>query len=110
MNDMLAKAFVNSARVAMALYSAIVFMLFVKIRMEGEWILIRITVGGKQAWPELVGKKAQEAKRAVFKESPYVKIIDVVELGSHVTMDARCDRVRIWVQDDGIVALVPIVG
>lgn len=44
---MLAKAFVNSARVAMALYSAIVFILFVKIRMEGGWILIRITVGGK---------------------------------------------------------------
>ena len=65
---------------------------------------------GKQAWPELVRKTGREAGRVIYKENPYVKIIQIVKLGTHVTMDYRCDRVRIWVNDDGIVVLVPIVG
>lgn len=64
---------------------------------------------GKNAWPELVGKKSKVAEKIVEKENNYVDAVVVPE-GSVVTADFRCDRVRIWVDQNYIVTRVPIIG
>ncbi|KMT00378.1 hypothetical protein BVRB_9g216830 [Beta vulgaris subsp. vulgaris] len=64
---------------------------------------------GKEVWPELLGKKAQVAKRTIEKENHLVKGV-IVKQGSFVTHDYRCDRVWIWTNDAGIVVKVPHIG
>ncbi|XAR57373.1 hypothetical protein NMG60_11025493 [Bertholletia excelsa] len=49
---------------------------------------------GKNAWPELVGKNGDYAKKVVEKENPHVNAIVLPE-GSPVPLDFRCDRVYI---------------
>ncbi|CAK9309881.1 unnamed protein product [Citrullus colocynthis] len=64
---------------------------------------------GKMAWPELVGTRSEEAKRRIEKENPYVDVA-VIREGRVVTLDLRCDRVRVWVDRHGIVTRIPFVG
>jgi len=54
----------------------------------------------KEQWPELVGKTGEEAKAAVLKDRPELKVEIMPELGP-CTMDFRQDRVRIFVNKDG---------
>ncbi|KAJ4836292.1 hypothetical protein Tsubulata_008022 [Turnera subulata] len=62
---------------------------------------------GKNSWPELVGTKGEEAAATIEKENPNVNAVIVLE-GTPVTMDFRCDRVRVWV--DGTVVRVPVIA
>lgn len=64
---------------------------------------------GKTAWPELVGTHAKRAEKVIERENPTVDATAVPE-GSAMTMDLRCDRVRILVKDFQHVTKTPTVG
>ncbi|KAG6658747.1 hypothetical protein CIPAW_04G183600 [Carya illinoinensis] len=53
---------------------------------------------GKNSWPELVGAENSNVHATVLLE------------GTPVTRDFRCDRVRVWVKESGVVYAVPQVG
>ncbi|KAJ7978747.1 Proteinase inhibitor [Quillaja saponaria] len=61
---------------------------------------------GKNSWPELKGKEGDVAVRTIERENHFVNAVIVLE-GSFVTLDIRCDRVRVWVDTNGIVTRVP---
>ncbi|XP_024023739.1 glu S.griseus protease inhibitor [Morus notabilis] len=64
---------------------------------------------GKSSWPELVGINGEVAAAIVRRENPKVNTA-IVKGGMAVTMDFRCDRVRIWVDSCGIVKQIPQIG
>ncbi|KAL1532234.1 hypothetical protein AAHA92_32265 [Salvia divinorum] len=66
------------------------------------------TCPGKSSWPELVGKKAEEAAVVIESENPLVNTIILV-VGTPTTKDFRCDRVWIWVDECGYVLRTPII-
>ncbi|KAG4174556.1 hypothetical protein ERO13_A11G128500v2 [Gossypium hirsutum] len=63
---------------------------------------------GKSSWPELVGTNGEVAAHIIEKENPKVSVRIVK--GLMVTMDFRCDRVRVWVDNYGIVKTTPHIG
>ncbi|KAE9589751.1 hypothetical protein Lal_00021523 [Lupinus albus] len=64
---------------------------------------------GKSSWPELVGLQGTEAEATIESENPLVDAIVLLE-GTPVTKDFRCDRVWVWVDTNGIVKKIPIIG
>ncbi|TMW88526.1 hypothetical protein EJD97_018438 [Solanum chilense] len=64
---------------------------------------------GKQRWPELIGVPAQYAKGIIEKENPFIADIPILLNGSPVTMDFRCDRVRLFDNILGYVVQMPVV-
>uniref|UniRef100_A0A803Q3M3 Proteinase inhibitor n=1 Tax=Cannabis sativa TaxID=3483 RepID=A0A803Q3M3_CANSA len=64
---------------------------------------------GKTSWPELVGVRGEVAKDTIERENSTVNAIVVLEdfIGDH---QFRCDRVRVVVDDNGIVTSTPQVG
>ncbi|KAG6495685.1 hypothetical protein ZIOFF_043511 [Zingiber officinale] len=64
---------------------------------------------GKSSWPELVGVNGNKAVTIIEKENPNVEAITVL-IGSPTTKDFRCNRVRVWVDEYGIVGEVPHIG
>ncbi|XVE99291.1 hypothetical protein REPUB_Repub03eG0185900 [Reevesia pubescens] len=64
---------------------------------------------GKSSWPELVGETGEIAATTIENENPLVNAVIVLE-GTSVTDDFRCDRVRVWVNTNGIVIEVPVIG
>lgn len=60
-------------------------------------------------WPEVVGLTADAAQEIILKELPEAQIV-VVEEGSPVTADFVENRVRLFVNDDYVVVLVPFNG
>eukprot|EP00894_Picocystis_sp_ML_P001381 jgi/Pico_ML_1/51898/g362.t1 len=60
-------------------------------------------------WPDLVGKTSVEAKEFLEKSFPDLKVI-VLNENSMMTMDYRVDRVRIMVNEEGVVTKVPHRG
>ncbi|PIA45265.1 hypothetical protein AQUCO_01700658v1 [Aquilegia coerulea] len=64
---------------------------------------------GKETWPELLGVPGKVAVKIINKENPKVSV-SIVEEGMMVTMDFRCDRVRVWVDKKGFVKEVPRIG
>ncbi|KAM7462940.1 hypothetical protein LguiA_031061 [Lonicera macranthoides] len=64
---------------------------------------------GKNAWPELCGTRGNTAVATIEKENPSVDASTVPE-GSIVTTDILCTRVRVWVNRNGVVTRVPVVG
>ncbi|WOG94273.1 hypothetical protein DCAR_0313566 [Daucus carota subsp. sativus] len=63
----------------------------------------------KSSWPELVGKKGHIAAKKVEQENPNVHAI-IMHQGSPATQDFRCDRVRIVVNNQGIVVSTPRIA
>ena len=49
------------------------------------------------------------ASAIIMRENPKVKTA-IVKEGMMVTMDFRCDRVRLWVDSYGIVKQTPQIG
>ncbi|OMO78440.1 Proteinase inhibitor I13, potato inhibitor I [Corchorus capsularis] len=66
-------------------------------------------VKGKNSWLELLGKSGETAKATVESENSNVSAIVLLE-GTPVTKDFRCDRVRIFVNEQGHVVQVPQIG
>ncbi|KAK7309879.1 hypothetical protein RJT34_06967 [Clitoria ternatea] len=64
---------------------------------------------GKSSWQELVGINGEAATQVIIRENPRVKAFTVPE-GSLVTTDFRCDRVRVFVNNQDIVTRVPKIG
>ncbi|XP_004247655.1 wound-induced proteinase inhibitor 1-like [Solanum lycopersicum] len=64
---------------------------------------------GKQFWPELIGVPAKLAKEIIEKENPSISDIPILLNGSPVTMDFRCDRVRLFDNILGYVVQIPTV-
>ncbi|KZV24794.1 protein inhibitor-like [Dorcoceras hygrometricum] len=65
--------------------------------------------GGKLSWPELVGKDGCAAAAVVESQNQNVRAI-VVNVGTPVPRDFRCDRVWVWVNDKNRVVRPPTVG
>lgn len=64
----------------------------------------------KQEWPELVGTLGTDAKVVIEKEEPCLKQVAVILKGQPITKDMIQDRVRIFVDESGIVMAIPRVG
>ncbi|KAI3668056.1 hypothetical protein L6452_43131 [Arctium lappa] len=64
---------------------------------------------GKRSWPELVGQRGDVAVVTIERENPRVDAFVILD-GSDVTMDFRCDRVRVRVNRSGIVVQTPGIG
>ncbi|XP_044494601.1 proteinase inhibitor-like [Mangifera indica] len=64
---------------------------------------------GKSTWPELLGANGEAAAAQIEKENANVEAIVILE-GSPTTLDFRCDRVWVWVDNDGKVTQVPTIG
>jgi len=63
---------------------------------------------GKSSWPELVGINGEVAAKIIESENPKVRV-SIVEEGMMVTQEIRCDRVRVWVDKNGIVKDIPSI-
>ncbi|KAA8548766.1 hypothetical protein F0562_000450 [Nyssa sinensis] len=59
---------------------------------------------GKSSWPELVGERGEIAAATIEKENPFVTA-EIVLKGTIVPADLVpvCSRVRVWVDNKGIV-------
>ncbi|CAL5188576.1 unnamed protein product [Lathyrus oleraceus] len=64
---------------------------------------------GKKSWPELVGINGEAAAQIIMNENSSVSASTLPE-DSVVTTDFRCDRVRVFVDKQDVVARVPIIG
>ena len=60
-------------------------------------------------WSGLVGKTGEEAKAIILQEDSTLNV-DIMPQDSMMTMDYRQDRVRIMVDDHGIVVSEPHKG
>jgi len=59
-------------------------------------------------WPECVGMGGEDCVRLIEANAPDLKgNVFVVPHDSMVTMDYREDRVRVWIDENGIVAKPP---
>jgi hypothetical protein len=59
--------------------------------------------------PEAVGLAEEDAMAVVKKKHPDKHVV-IVKEGDFVTMDVREDRIRIWVNDEGVVRRTPRIG
>lgn len=64
---------------------------------------------GKESWPELVGAEGSAAAMIIEKENPHVDAI-ILHKDVKTDMQYRCDRVRVRVDDYGIVVKTPMIG
>ncbi|CAI5459469.1 unnamed protein product [Closterium sp. Yama58-4] len=65
----------------------------------------------KTSWPEVVGMTGEAARDFIQSAVPQCNwYIQIVPFGMMVTMDYRTDRIRIFVNADGIVEAIPVVG
>ncbi|KAL5542162.1 hypothetical protein UlMin_009872 [Ulmus minor] len=68
-----------------------------------------MAINCKSTWPELLGVQGEVAEETIERENTSVDAVIVLE-GSVVTADFRCDRVRVWVDKNGIVTRIPTIG
>ncbi|CAN8314908.1 unnamed protein product [Cochlearia groenlandica] len=52
---------------------------------------------GKTSWPELLGTNGDYAASVIKSENSSFNDVLVILDGTSVTLDLRCDRVRVWV-------------
>ncbi|CAA2990772.1 inhibitor of trypsin and hageman factor [Olea europaea subsp. europaea] len=64
---------------------------------------------GKSSWPELLGVFGATAVAIIERDNPLVTAI-IVPPGSSVIFDFRCDRVWVYVDNNGNVDRVPRIG
>lgn len=64
---------------------------------------------GKSAWPELLGSDGHVAAAIIKKENPLLNVIIVPERWA-VIPEVNCRRVWVWVNSQGKVKVVPIIG
>ena len=64
---------------------------------------------GKTSWPELVGEEGECAVTTIEKENKLVNAQIIAE-GTIIIEIYICDRVLVWVNDNGIVVTTPVVG
>ncbi|KAJ9543574.1 hypothetical protein OSB04_023281 [Centaurea solstitialis] len=64
---------------------------------------------GKSEWPELVGRRGDVAVQTIERENSLVDAM-LTPVGSPVTGDFLCNRVRVRVNRSGIVVQIPEIG
>ena len=64
----------------------------------------------KTSWPELVDKTCEDAKETILNENEKITYVKCLPEGSMVTKDLRRNRVRVFVDEDGIVVRTPRAG
>ncbi|PSS15966.1 Glu S.griseus protease [Actinidia chinensis var. chinensis] len=64
---------------------------------------------GKSEWPELLGTQGTTAEATIERENPLVDAIIVLE-GTIVIPTFDCKRVWVWVNENGVVTRVPMIG
>ncbi|KAL0395249.1 UNVERIFIED_CONTAM: Proteinase inhibitor [Sesamum latifolium] len=62
---------------------------------------------GKSAWPELVGVSGEIAVKTIEEENSLITAIIVPPSQPFIPGDFRCDRVFVFVDDEGIVERTP---
>ncbi|CAH8323193.1 unnamed protein product [Eruca vesicaria subsp. sativa] len=65
--------------------------------------------GMKSSWPELVGKRGEEAKEIIDRENTKVKAQIIAE-DAIILPVLVCERVYVFVNDCGIVTEIPFIG
>uniref|UniRef100_A0A0V0GN13 Putative type I serine protease inhibitor-like n=1 Tax=Solanum chacoense TaxID=4108 RepID=A0A0V0GN13_SOLCH len=65
---------------------------------------------GKQFWPELIGVPTKLAKEIIEKENPSINDVRIVLSGTPITLDYRCNRVRLFDNILGVVVQIPRVA
>lgn len=107
---------------------------FSNMRASGEWQLKIALVGGEPeavvasswevtmstkvrqprvfTWPECVGMTAADARDHILSHTGPQPITSIPIVHEHdmVTADYRTERVRLWVNDEGVITLVPTRG
>ena len=73
------------------------------------FVLSSIVDAGKESWPELVGAEGRAAAAIIERENPHV-FADVLHVNAKTIMEFRCDRVRVRVNDNGVVVRIPRIG
>lgn len=63
----------------------------------------------KSSWPELVGRRGEEAKEIIDRENTKVTA-EIISENAIVLAVVICDRVYVRVNDHGIVTQAPFVG
>jgi Potato inhibitor I family len=63
----------------------------------------------QEQWPDCLGMKGEDAVALIQAEHPDFKVL-LVGTDAMLTMDMRQDRVRVFVDDAGIVARVPRIA
>ncbi|KAG9454589.1 hypothetical protein H6P81_007493 [Aristolochia fimbriata] len=63
----------------------------------------------RKTWPELLGVPAKKAAEKIRGEMPWLRIV-IIPPRTYVTMDYDHCRVRLFVNDAGIVISLPMVG
>jgi len=63
----------------------------------------------KFSWPELVGESKENARAAIHRQRPNLRI-QILRENQPATMDYRLDRVRIFINGAGRVVMAPRVG
>jgi hypothetical protein len=61
------------------------------------------------SFPQVVGLSGTKAKAVIEEEEPCL-YVEIIPEGSFVTTDYRIDRVRIFVNGEGVVEMVPLLG
>ncbi|OWF37035.1 Glu S.griseus protease inhibitor [Mizuhopecten yessoensis] len=64
---------------------------------------------GKYSWPELVGVSGEVAVKVIEKENSLVTAF-ILPINQPVGGPFFCNRVRVFVDADGIVVVVPVIG
>nr|P01052.1 RecName: Full=Chymotrypsin inhibitor I, A, B and C subunits [Solanum tuberosum] len=65
---------------------------------------------GKLQWPELIGVPTKLAKEIIEKQNSLISNVHILLNGSPVTMDFRCNRVRLFDDILGSVVQIPRVA
>ncbi|CAL9023607.1 unnamed protein product [Prunus brigantina] len=81
-------------------------------RCDRVWVWVNrngIVTKAPKAWPEVVGHSGEDAAAKIERENHNVRAIVILE-GSPATKDLRCDRVRVWINRNGVVITPPHVG
>ena len=68
-----------------------------------------VPIPGKSSWPELVGVLATPAATTIAQERPDVSV-EVLPPGSPVIPDFNPTRARVFIDNNGIVNQVPVIG
>ena len=68
-----------------------------------------VPIPGKSACPELLGKQATLAVLAIAHDRPDV-VVEVLPPGSPVAPEYNPERVRVHIDDNGLVSQVPVIG
>lgn len=61
-------------------------------------------------WPKCVGMTGENCKNHILANAKDINSVDVIPQDSMVTMDFSTSRVRVFIDDDGIVVMIPKRG